>query len=376
MEKNLQSKFASPDRSNQEEVVSSSTMIANQGFLGEALNAFPDVVLVLDKNRQIIYANKILLKLLNITCQDGVLSKRPGEAFNCIHSDKEKAGCGTSEFCRECGVVKAIITAQKGEQSLKECHMTVKREGGDESLDLKVWAVPITIENQPFVVFTIKDIKDEKRRESLERTFFHDILNEVGILVGYSENAKDGIIAEGQNPLEEIFKYSKRVVDSIQAQKDLLAAEEGHLATNKETIKTYEFLENLITFMRESKYAHARSIVLDCNDKEATTESDPTILNRVITNLIKNALEASEEGKTVTVGYEQKSGKHLFSVNNESFMPRNIQLQIFQRSFSTKDQGRGTGTYSVKLFAEQFLKGKVSFESAENKGTTFFVELN
>ena len=52
-------------------------------------------------------------------------------------------------------------------------------------------------------------------------------------------------------------------------------------------------------------------------------------------------------------------------------MPKRVQLQIFQRSFSTKGNGRGLGTYSMKLFTEKYLQGRVSFESTEEEGTTF-----
>ena len=52
-----------------------------------------------------------------------------------------------------------------------------------------------------------------------------------------------------------------------------------------------------------------------------------------------------------------------------------IQLQIFQRSFSTKGLTRGLGTYSVKLLTENYLKGKVSFMSNALEGTVFSVEL-
>jgi signal transduction histidine kinase len=54
-------------------------------------------------------------------------------------------------------------------------------------------------------------------------------------------------------------------------------------------------------------------------------------------------------------------------------MPKEIQLQIFARSFSTKGQGRGLGTYSVRLLTEKYLKGKVWFKSSEKQGTTFYI---
>ena len=42
-------------------------------------------------------------------------------------------------------------------------------------------------------------------------------------------------------------------------------------------------------------------------------------------------------------------------------MPRQVQLQIFKRSFSTKGAARGLGTYSMRLLSERYLKGVVSF---------------
>ena len=62
-------------------------------------------------------------------------------------------------------------------------------------------------------------------------------------------------------------------------------------------------------------------------------------------------------------------------MHNPSVMPRDIQLQVFQRSFSTKGSGRGLGTYSVRLFTEKYLGGSISFRSAEGEGTTFRVTL-
>jgi Histidine kinase-, DNA gyrase B-, and HSP90-like ATPase len=58
-------------------------------------------------------------------------------------------------------------------------------------------------------------------------------------------------------------------------------------------------------------------------------------------------------------------------------MPEAVQLQMFQRSFSTrKGRGRGIGSYSVKLLIEKYLHGKVWFVSREPEGTTFFVALS
>ena len=72
----------------------------------------------------------------------------------------------------------------------------------------------------------------------------------------------------------------------------------------------------------------------------------------------------------------------MYKCSGESYMesvpgviPPDDQLQIFQRSFSTKGRGRGLGTYSIRLLGEAYLGGAVSFTSTQRTGTTFRIEL-
>jgi signal transduction histidine kinase len=102
---------------------------------------------------------------------------------------------------------------------------------------------------------------------------------------------------------------------------------------------------------------------------------DPILLNRVVTNMAKNALEASIENETVVLKAVTYAKKIIISVQNKAVMDDEVKLQVFHRSFSTKGEGRGLGTYSIKLLSERYLGGKVSFESSEEEGTIFYLEL-
>ena len=54
-------------------------------------------------------------------------------------------------------------------------------------------------------------------------------------------------------------------------------------------------------------------------------------------------------------------------------MTEAVKLQLFNRSFSTKgENGRGFGTYTVKLLLERYLNGHVEFNSTEKDGTYFY----
>jgi signal transduction histidine kinase len=111
--------------------------------------------------------------------------------------------------------------------------------------------------------------------------------------------------------------------------------------------------------------------VLELHPDLAELSTDPTLLRRVMGNLLKNALEATEPGQTVTVGCSPALAGVELRVHNPGVMPPEVQLQVFHRSFSTKGPGRGLGSYSVRLLGERYLQGRVSFTSTPGSGTTF-----
>jgi sensor histidine kinase regulating citrate/malate metabolism len=104
--------------------------------------------------------------------------------------------------------------------------------------------------------------------------------------------------------------------------------------------------------------------------------SDSSVVRRVIGNMTLNAIEASQAGETVTLSVRLDDDMVVVDVHNKGTIPQAIQLQLFNRSFSTKaPTGRGIGTYSMKLFGERYLKGKVFFISTPESGTVFSFSL-
>jgi signal transduction histidine kinase len=104
--------------------------------------------------------------------------------------------------------------------------------------------------------------------------------------------------------------------------------------------------------------------------------ADPSLLLRVLANMVTNALEATPEGGAVAAGARATAGRVEFFVHNAAAIPPEIRPRIFQRSFSTKArQGRGLGTYGMKLLGERYLGGEVDFTTGESAGTEFRLRL-
>jgi signal transduction histidine kinase len=135
-------------------------------------------------------------------------------------------------------------------------------------------------------------------------------------------------------------------------------------------------VDALVGVYRAHDAARGRALVVDPASGDATVATSRVLLTRVAGNMIKNALEAERRGATVVVGCgPAPGGGAALWVRNPTPMPREVQLQVFQRSFSTKDPARGLGAYSMKLLTERYLGGTVSFSSDAERGTEFRVVL-
>ncbi len=365
----LDTAFLPAERASAEKLAAQIEYFRQYPALEQFVDAVPDIYLILNEERQIVFANERMLELMSEKHWDEIGGLRPGEALNCVHADETDGGCGTTEFCRTCGAAQAILSSLNGAATVKECRI-IQKNG--HALDLRVWTTPTDIDNTRYTIFSVQDIASEKRRRVLERLFFHDILNTAGVLRGVSELLAEATLDEAEELHEMVADLSARLIDEIQAQKDLMAAENGELATRQDVIDAVKLLRELAELYITHYVAEGKTIELGANLPPVMFVSDKRLLGRVLGNMLKNALEAISAGETVTMGYTLSAGMIEFWVHNPTFMPKNVQLQVFQRSFSTKGAGRGLGTYSIKLLTERYLHGKVRFYTDKKKGTTFF----
>lgn len=105
--------------------------------------------------------------------------------------------------------------------------------------------------------------------------------------------------------------------------------------------------------------------------------ADKTQINRLFTNLIKNAIEASNEEQiiqiyiTVTTDHENI----LIAIRDEGYgIPAEMRKKMFSPNFTTKSSGTGLGLAICKAIVEK-ANGTIWFETEDGKGTTFFVSL-
>jgi len=342
--------------------------------LAGVLRAAGVSAMVLDHERRVLYANEELAQLIGAGSVGPLVGLLAGDALGCVNA--APAGCGRSPACDQCDTARIVLDCrERGGEHRADCVLTVRRPHGEEALELSVKAAPLSLGGEEVIVVTLRDISVERRREALERVFFHDVLNTITGLYGHVELlGEDPTGPDVPVIVSRIVRICERLRHEVMAQRSLLEAENGTLRPEIRPARVEVIVEAVRQFFAGHVAVSGRRLEIEHAGGELST--DAALLVRVLVNMVKNAFEASPPRGVIRLSCAREEGGALtFTVWNAGKMPAAVAGRIFRRRFSTKGgRGRGLGTYSMKLFGERYLGGRVSFTTSD-EGTTFRITL-
>jgi signal transduction histidine kinase len=362
--------------------------VSQSPIVSALLEAADAGLLVLNRERQILATNRApLLEKLRHASRRRIIGLRPGEFFSCPRASEQAQGCGAAEGCLACGTSKAVTQAQAGgNPAVEECLLTSGDGASAIPLELSVRATMVQIDSKPYTVVSLRDISSEKRRQALERVFFHDILNTLSALSNWTHLLKHATGEKLDRARDRVGRLVGQLEREIQVQRALLEAEQGTLRPERVPVTPTAMLADLRAMFVEAQAAVRRTLIVEDFCANVELETDPVLLGRVLINMLKNAFEATPSGGLVRLWCEREippdaegelgaGGVLAFHVHNPGEIPSEVADRIFQRSFTTKGgSGRGLGTYSMKLLGERYLGGRVSFTTSV-EGTVFSIRL-
>lgn len=172
---------------------------------------------------------------------------------------------------------------------------------------------------------------------------------------------------------EKLSEFSKTMVQQIDIMSNIASAFSNFAdmpAQQKETLNVVEVTKLALDIFQEP-YIHFIS-----DETTLIAKLDRTQLIRVVTNLVKNALQAVPDIENprilVTVAQEENWIK-ICVADNGIGIPDAHKEKIFEPKFTTKTSGMGLGLGMVKNIVENY-KGTIEFTSQEAKGTVFIVK--
>ncbi|WP_245891659.1 ATP-binding protein [Flavobacterium faecale] len=177
----------------------------------------------------------------------------------------------------------------------------------------------------------------------------------------------------------EIYQKMKDYSDTLIQQIDTMSAVASAFsnfasmpAQQNETLNVVDVVELTLDIFNEDH------IVFNAESPEIISKIDRTQLIRIITNLVKNAIQSipnEQENKTVTVGIRRENDQVLITVQDCGIgIKPEDSSRIFEPKFTTKSSGMGLGLSIIKNIIENY-KGTIIFESTYGQGTLFTVSL-
>ena len=179
---------------------------------------------------------------------------------------------------------------------------------------------------------------------------------------------------EDENIREKLSEYSKTLIQQIDVMSAIASAfsDFAKMPTqNKEEIEVISVIKLAIDIFNDE------SIQFHSEEKELFAFLDKTQLIRVLTNLVKNALQATEETENPEIIVDVSSESEFLKISvsdNGKGIANELKELIFEPKFTTKTSGMGLGLAMIKNIIEAY-DGNISFTSEKNKGTTFTVIL-
>lgn len=225
----------------------------------------------------------------------------------------------------------------------------------------------------------LRSLKEElQKKENLAlignfaSSIVHDIRNPLIVISGYVDLLKSNLSDNEQ-------KYTERIIDSALMIERLLEDILKFVREQKLELKIARHLaKNVIrealTYLEpviKSKSIH----IVEELEKGLTAQCDIDRLSRAIMNLVKNSIEISRPGNTITLRAFKEKDTIVFSVKDMGpGIPASIRATLFE-PFTTADKRKGTGLglFIARSIAEAH-NGVISFESSPS-GAEFFIKI-
>ncbi len=260
----------------------------------------------------------------------------------------------------------------------------VKLNVNNELLQLSVQAVEFKLRDEPFKLVSLQNIQSELEEQELIswqkliRILTHEIMNSITPIVSLATTIDDMVQTDMS---EDDLKDVKQAMKTIERRSEnLLRFTETYRNLTRVPPPNFELtdaramIERTATLFNPVAKKQGIDLKINVPDNSIYLQADPGLIEQVLVNLTKNALEAvkGKEGAKVTLNLQKhRDGKVSITVADNGKGIEEIMLeQIFVPFFTTKEEGSGIGL-SLSRQIMRMHKGNITVQSEEGEGTVF-----
>jgi len=214
----------------------------------------------------------------------------------------------------------------------------------------------------------------EQAWREMAKQVAHEIKNPLTPMRLTVQNFQRKFDPTDENIHKKVDEYSKTLIQQIDTMSSIASAFSNFAkmpAQQNETLNVVKIVKLALDIFNEEY------IEFSSDTEEIIVKFDRTQLIRVVTNLVKNGIQAIPNNREpkIKVSVRTENNQVIITVSdNGAGVLEENKMKVFEPKFTTKTSGMGLGLAMVKNIVEMH-KGTISFESEPNKGTTFKVTI-
>ncbi|MCM3671814.1 response regulator [Mesobacillus maritimus] len=327
----------------------------------------PEAIILTEKHKEKpFFVNQTGVKLLKAQTKEQIERQ---SLFDFIHPEDHKK-------------VRKIFTLNRSGRNMYECRLICLT---GEVIHVEVKSIPFDYQGVSCLHILVRDMTELKQ----SREFMHQTekLTVVGELAA-------GIAHEIRNPLTSLKGFTQLLGDKIDSNHDYMEI----MITEIERINTIVsellllakprkldfkridigvILKNIITLMEAQ--ANLYGVTIQCSKNQGLPSliihGEENKLKPVFINLLKNAIEAMQDGGEIIISIEQIGSEvEIKVIDGGCGIPTELLSKIGQPFFTTKDKGTGLGLMVCHSIVESH-QGTMQIDSIKGKGTTVSIRL-
>lgn len=218
--------------------------------------------------------------------------------------------------------------------------------------------------------------ENARLREDVERMSRHDLKTPLNSILGASRLLREeGRLTREQGELVEVVQQAgTRMLEMVNLSLSLFRMETGSYEFRPQSVDLREVLTRVLVDLHA--YAEPAGVTLHLQGSPRSPTSvraEEPLAYSILANLVKNAVEATPAGGTVTLAL-LPGDPVVVTVHNPGEVPPAIARRFFEKYVTSKGGGTGLGTYSARLMARA-QEGDVQMRTSAAEGTTLSVSL-
>jgi nitrogen fixation/metabolism regulation signal transduction histidine kinase len=266
------------------------------------------------------------------------------------------------------------ISSKMNETRLEKRNQKIELKGASEEVSLLVESYNSMIDELEESAVKLARSEREQAWREMAKQVAHEIKNPLTPMRLSVQSFQRKFDPNDPDARQKIDEYSKTLIQQIDTMSSIASAFSNFAkmpAQKNETLNVVEVVDLALDIFAEDY------LTFKCDKKEIIAKLDRTQLIRVITNLVKNAIQAISQIDNPKVDIEltddSKNVIIIVSDNGHGITDEN-KPKVFEPKFTTKTSGMGLGLAMIKNIIETY-NGNITFTSNEGEGSTFKVTL-